>query len=147
MIAHDQLAEVFDRGLRDGVDALCLAERELYRIQDFIIEYEIGGLSGYFYNRLPDLAGIHAAAAAMRRHGLTELAALLDEAASLFAGYTDRDPPTTWGEVRRGYDPTGRLDELDRRIGTLDNYGLGTAWIVIPGAVADPAGMEASPNV
>ena len=127
MAAHDRLAEVFDRGLRDGVDALSTADRELFRIQDFIIEYEMGGLSGYFYNRLPDLDGIRAAVAAMRQHGLAELAALLGEAAALFAGYADPDPPTTWGEVRRRYDPVGRLVELDSRIGALDNYGLGAA--------------------
>jgi hypothetical protein len=122
---HDHLAEAFDRGLRDGVDALAPADRELFRIQDFIIEYELGGLSAYIYNRLPDLDGIHSAVVAMRRRGLLELAALLGEAAGLFAGYTDPEPPTTWGEVCRRYDPGGRLDELHSRIGGLDNYGLG----------------------
>ena len=121
---HDQLAEAFDRGLRDGVDALSPGERELFRIQDFVIEYEMGGLSSYFYNRLPDLDGIRAAVAAMRRHRLVELAALLEEATELFAGYTDPEPPTTWEAVCRKYDPSERLGELDRRIGALDKYGL-----------------------
>jgi hypothetical protein len=121
---HDQLAEVFDRGLRDGVDTLWPADRELFRIQDFIIDYEMGGLSGYLYNRLPDLPGIEAAVAVMQRHGLMELGSLLSEAAGLFAGYTDPDPPTTWSEICKRYDPVGRLDELDRRIGDLDDYGL-----------------------
>ena len=108
-----------------ALDLKAPADRELFRIQDFIIDYEMGGLSGYFYNRLPDLTGIRAAVAAMRRHGMSELAALLDEAAGLFAGYTDPDPPSTWAEVCRRYDPAGRLDELGRRIGALDGYGLG----------------------
>jgi hypothetical protein len=125
VIAYDKLAEVFDRALRDGVDTLSPGDRELFRIQDFVIEYEMGGLSAYFYNRLPDLDGIHAAVAAMRRHGLADLAALLVEAAGLFAGYTDSDPPATWGEVCRRYDPAGRLDELHDRIAALDNYRLG----------------------
>jgi hypothetical protein len=125
--AQDRLAEVFDRGLRDGVEALSPSDRELFRIQDFIIEYEMGGVSGYFYNRLPDLDGILAAVAAMQQHGLAEVAALLGEGAALFAGYTSPDPPTTWGEVRGRYDPAGRLDELDSSIGALDNYGLDTA--------------------
>jgi hypothetical protein len=124
MVSHPQLTEVFDRGLRDGVDALSPADRQLFRIQDFVIEHEMGGLSAYLYNRLPDLDGICAAVAAMQRHGLAELAVLLGEAAGLFAGYIDPDPPATWGEVRRRYDPAGRLDELDSRIGALDNYGL-----------------------
>jgi hypothetical protein len=124
VVTHELLAEVFDRGLRDGVDALSSADRELFRIQDFVIEYEMGGLSGYLYNRLPDLDGIATAVAAMRRHGLAELAALLDEAAGLFAGYADPDPPSTWVEVCRRYDPAGRLDDVDRRIRALDNYGL-----------------------
>ncbi len=125
MTIQDHLAEVFDRGLRDGVDALIPGDRELFRIQDFIIEYELGGQSAYISNRLPDLDGIHSAVVAMRRCGLLELAALLGEAAGLFAGYTDPEPPTTWGEVCRRYDPGGRLDELHSRIGGLDNYGLG----------------------
>lgn len=124
MATHDQLAEIFDRGLRDGVNALTPADRGLFRIQDFVIEYEIGGLSSYFYNRLPDLDGIHAAVEAMSRHGLVELAALLEEAAGLFAGYADPEPPTTWEAVCRQYDPSERLGELDRCIGALDNYGL-----------------------
>ena len=124
MVLHDRLAEVFDRGLQEGVDALSPADRELFRIQDFIIEYEMGSLSGYFYNRLPDITGIQAAVMAMRQHGLSELAALLDDAAGLFVDYSDPDPPTTWDKVCEQYDPTGRLDELDKRIGALDNFGL-----------------------
>jgi hypothetical protein len=77
VIAHDRAAKVFYRGLRDGADALGLADRERFRIQDFIIDYEMDGLSGSFYNRLPDLTGVQATVAAMRQHGLAELAALL----------------------------------------------------------------------
>jgi len=124
VVSHDRLAEIFDRGLQDGVDALSPADRDLFRIQDFIIEYEMSGLSGYFYNRLPDITGIQAAVVAMRQHGLSELAALLDDAAGLFVGYSDPDPPTTWDKVRGKYDPAGRLDELHKRIGALDNFGL-----------------------
>jgi hypothetical protein len=128
--ASERLAEVFDRGLRDGVDALNAADRELFRIQDFVIEYEMGGLSGYFYNRLPDLDGIRATVASMRQHRLTDVAALLEEAAALFVGYADPDPPVTWGEVCRRCDPSGRLDELDRLVGALNDYGFGGAFIV-----------------
>lgn len=127
MIPHDRLSEVFGRGLRDGLDTLAPNDRELFLIQDFIIEYEMNGLSGYFYNRLPDLERIREAVVSMRRHKLAELATILDTAAGLFAGYTDPDPPTTWSEVCRRYDPAGRLNELDRDIMALNSYGLGAA--------------------
>ncbi len=124
MELSERLAEVFDWGQRDGPDALSPDDRELFRIQDFVIEYEMGGLSSYFYNRLSDLDGIRATLAAMRRHDLTELADILGEATTLFAEYTDPDSPTTWDEVCRRYDPTGRLHEFDKRIAALDNFGI-----------------------
>jgi hypothetical protein len=124
---NDRLKEAFDRGQRDGIEALSPDDRGLFRIQDFIIGYEEGGLPGYFYNRLPDLDIIVETVSAMRRNGLTDLAALMSEAAGLFAGYTDPDPPTTWSKVCRHYDPAGRLDVLDKQIGSLDNYGLDAA--------------------
>jgi hypothetical protein len=133
MTADQRLAEVFDRGRREGLDALSPAERELFCIQDFILQYENGGLSGYFYNRLPDLGSIRTVVTALRRHRLPELAALLGEAAELFRAYSDPDPPSTWGQVLRRYDPGGRLDELDRRIWSLENYGLGKASIADSG--------------
>lgn len=129
MTADERLADVFDRGLRDGVESLSREDRELFLIQDFIIDYEMGDLSSYFYNRLPNLDRILDAVTAMRRHGLAELADLLGDAADLFAGYADPNPPSTWGEVLRRYDPAGRLDELGRRIRALENYGLGRATI------------------
>ena len=124
LVTQEQLSEVFDRGLRFGVESLSPLEMEVFRIQDFIIEYEMGGLSGYLYNRLPDLAGIEATVAAMRQHGITELAALLNEAMSLFAGYADPNTPTTWESVCQYYDPHGRVDDLDRQIGMLPDYGI-----------------------
>jgi hypothetical protein len=105
VIDEDHLTDVFDRGLRDGIDALAPSDQELFRIQDFIIEFEMNGLTGYFYNRLPDQAAIVATAAAMRRHGLLELGSLLEEAGGMFAGYADLSPETTWGDVCRNCDP------------------------------------------
>lgn len=87
----------------------------------------MGGLSGYLYNRLPDLQGIRSVVVDMQRHGLTELATAMTEAADLFADYMDPDPPSTWNEVLKWYDPNGRLGMLDNRIGALDNYGLPNA--------------------
>jgi len=119
MTAHDRLADAVDRGLKDGLDALSPLDRELFRIQDFIIEYDMGSLSGYLYNRLPNLSGIKAAVAAMRKHGLSKLADLLDEAVQLFAGYTEDDARPTWKQHRKKGDVhhclmnlpvSGRLD-------------------------------------
>jgi hypothetical protein len=120
----ERLTEVFDRGFRDGVETLSSVDRDLYRIQEFIIDYEMGGLSGYFYNRLPDLDEVRALIATMQEYRLSELAGLLTEAAALFDGYADPDPPTTWSKVLEHYDPTGRLNDLHRLIGNLDDYGL-----------------------
>lgn len=129
MTPDDRLTDVFDRGLRDGVEFLSPTDREFFRIQDFIIEYEMGGMSSYFYNRLPDRDRILAAVAAMRRHGLPELAALLAEAAELFAGYVEPVSSTTWSEILQEYDPRGRLNELHGPIDALENYGLGESSI------------------
>lgn len=119
------LGEIFDKVMRSGMEALSPSERELYRVEDFINGFENGGLSGYFYNTLPDLDGIHAAVVAMRQNGLSELADLLEEAAGLFAGYVDPDPPTTWGKVCARHDPDGRLNELSGLISALgDDFGL-----------------------
>ena len=111
MDPEERLAEVFDRGSRDGMDSLSAADRELYLIQDFLFEYEMGGLTTYFYNRLPDTDVILATIRAMSARRLTALVEILSEAADLFLGYVDPNPPTTWEEVLHRYDPTGRLQE------------------------------------
>jgi len=121
----DQLTDVFDRGLRNGVESLSAAELELFRIQDFIIEFEMNGLSGYFYNRLPDRDDILATIAAMQSRGASELAAHLGEGLDLFSGYVESDSVTTWGDVLRRFDPTERLESIHRRISALNGYGLG----------------------
>ena len=125
MTAKERFADLEARWLRDGFTSFSPTDHELFRILDFKHQYTDGGLSGYFYNRLPDLDDIQAVVALMRRYGLSELAALLGEAAALFSGYSDPDPPTTWEQTCQNYDPSGRLDELDGRIRELDNYGLG----------------------
>lgn len=124
MTLDDRLTDAFDRGLRDGIESLDPVERDLFRIQDFIIEYEMGGLSGYFYNRLPDHGTIQAAVTAMKANGLVELAGLLQVAASLFTGYVETSARATWGEVLRKHDPNSRFDCIERRIRALSNYGI-----------------------
>ena len=50
------LRQVRDDLVEDGMESLAPTDRELFCIQDSVIEYEMGGLLGYFHNRLPDLA-------------------------------------------------------------------------------------------
>lgn len=124
MLPSQRLSEVFDRALNKGPESLSKEERDLYLIQDFIIEQEMNGLSGYFYNRLSDQRQISSTVVAMRRYGLSDLAAIVNEALQLFQGYTHVDSKTTWSEILRRYDPDNRLDTLAKRINALDDYGL-----------------------
>jgi hypothetical protein len=124
MIASERLAEVFARGQSQGHASLTATERDLWLIQDFIQEHDGGGLSGYFYNRLPDLGAIQATVEAMRRQGLTQLAGMLNVALELFREYVDPDPPTTWRETSRRYDPLNQLDALSDQIYAMGDYGL-----------------------
>jgi hypothetical protein len=124
MTASERLAEAFARGQSQGLASLTATERGLWLIQDFILEHDGGGLSGYFYNRLPDLGTIQATVKAMRRQRLTQLAEMLNEALELFREYVDPDTPTTWRETSRRYDPQNQLDVLSDRIYALGDYGL-----------------------
>lgn len=129
MSPSDRLADVFDRALSAGLESLTNEERDLYLIQDFIIETEMNGLSGYFYNRLPDLRQISSAIAAMRQYGLPDLAAFLTDAFQLFDGYTQAGTATKWSDVLKQCDPENQLDAIGKRINALDNYGVGTSRI------------------
>ena len=129
MTPEDRLEEVFERGFDEGLDSLNPNDRQLFLIWEFILDQEMGGLSGYFYNHLPDLAHIHATVEAMRHHRLVELAALLTRALELFADYVDPDSASTWNEVLARYDPEKRLGAIGDEINALDNYGLAQSTI------------------
>jgi hypothetical protein len=129
MTPDQKLMESYARGLENGFDSLSREEQDLFLIEDFIFEFELGSLTGYLYNRLPDVPRIRATIAAMQRCGLTDLAKLLSEAANLFSDYVDPDSPTTWGAVLKKYDPAGSLRSLDHRITALENFGLNTSDI------------------
>ena len=124
MPTDEQLTAAFDKGMREGPENLVGPDRDYYLIQDFILEWESGFLTGYLYNRIPDFASIRAAIDSMRRHGAVELGSILSQALELFEGYQEPDPPSTWEATLRRYDPTGRLAELDRRIMNLQSYGM-----------------------
>lgn len=120
----DKLTEAFDRGLREGTESLTPDECDLFLTQDFIIEFEMNGLSGYFYNRLPDLEIIAHAALAMRHLGAYELSSLVSEAIKLFKNYKEPSAVATWNEVIKEYDPHGVLQAIETRIYELPRYGL-----------------------
>jgi hypothetical protein len=124
MDARDELTEAFDRGFREGLDSLNLRERDLYLIQEFIIAYEMGGLSGFLYNRLPDVTGIGEIVASMRARSLNKLADLLEQAKCIFRDGAWPEGLTTWGSVLQHYDPSRRLDTIESEIESLDDYGL-----------------------
>ena len=124
MTASERLAEVFARGQSQRLASLTATERDLWLVQDFILEHDGGGLSGYFYNRLPDLSAIQSTVEGMHRQGLTQLAGMLNAALELFRDYADPDTPTTWREVLRRYDPLNQLEALSDRISALGDYGL-----------------------
>ena len=121
---EDVRFEVFDRAIKYGIESLTAAERELYLIQDFIIEYEMNSLSGYFYDRLPEIKIVQETINAMRANNMHELSSLLDEALNLFQEYVDPKETTTWGEILKKYDPTDLLGDIEGRIDKLLNYGI-----------------------
>jgi hypothetical protein len=122
--AERRMAGAYERGLRDGFETLSAVDQDLYLIQDFVFEYQLGDLTGYFYNRLQDREGIHRTIDVMRRRGLGELASLLEEAAFLFRNYAESHTQTTWGDVLKQYDPEERLMSVSDRIRRLGNFGL-----------------------
>jgi hypothetical protein len=119
-----RLTKVFDRAFKKGRASLTKQEKKLYLIQFFILEYEMNGLSGYFYNRLPKTKQISSTVDAMREFGLDDLAELLHQAALLFKNYKDPKTPATWSKVLKRYDPKNQLGTIDRKIGNLNNYGM-----------------------
>lgn len=124
MSPHEKLFIVFDRALAEGLESLSADDRELYLIQDFIIEFEMGGLSGYLYNRLPQKSQMSEAVSAMQKHDLLELAELLGEAFKLFESDSESDVAETWADVMRRHDPIHRLDVIRKSILELDDYGI-----------------------
>lgn len=130
MSPDEVLSAVFDKGFQNGVESLTPRELELYRIQEFILDFEMGGLSGYMYNHLADTASISSTIAAMQSLGLRSLASLLGEAAALFDGYVDSESLPTWKSILQKHDPHDRLDAIQERISSLQNYDLDQGSIV-----------------
>ena len=127
--ANERLTEVFDRGARNGIETLSLDERALYSIQDFILDFEMGGLSGYLYNHIRDIQQIRNVCTAMRQRRMTPLANLLEEAIKLFCDYRDDPSAQTWSSILLAHDPQDRISAIEAGIASLDDYGLNTAEI------------------
>ncbi len=118
-------AEMIARVAQHGMGALTPDETEIYTIQCFVNEFESNGLSGYFYNTLPDLDGTRAVVQALRRRQFDQVADPLACALNLFQNYSDPSPPSTWFAVLRLYDPLDQLDTFDAAIGrAIDQLGL-----------------------
>jgi hypothetical protein len=121
---QQRLEDVFDRGVDDDGASLPPEDAPYYLAWKFILDWEMGMLSGYLYNTLPDLDAGRAQVKALERVGLTELAGILREALALFEDYTDQTGQTTWETTLGKYDPEGILETLDAAIEALDNYGI-----------------------
>lgn len=124
MSLQQRLQDEFDRGVADDGASLSPEETPYYLAWKFILDWEMGMLTGYFSNALPDLAGIRRQVEALEHVGLTELAAILKNGLALFEGYTAPDEQTTWEAVLSKYDPEHVLARLDDEIQALDNYGI-----------------------
>ena len=129
MLPYERLSDVFDRALSEGIESLSNDERELYLIQDFIIELEMGGLSGYFYNRLALTNHIAAAIVAMDKYGLSDLAELLSEALQVFGSYAEPGIAKTWSEILKQYDPGNRLAIIEKQMDSIEDYGIENSLI------------------
>ena len=119
-----QLAAAFDKGTSSGPENLTGVDREFFLIQEFILSYEMGSLSGYFYNQIPNLDHLRETVASMKKHGISELAEMLGRAVAIFDDYREPNPATTWENVLKRYDPDSNLDRIDEQIGQLENYGI-----------------------
>jgi hypothetical protein len=101
----------------------------MFLIQDFILEFEMNGLTGYFYNRLTTAGRMIDTVSAMRRYHLPELADLLFEAVQLFREFSPEHEADNWAELITKYDPGNRLHAINQQIILLDDYGISKSAI------------------
>ena len=130
--ARDELYEVFDRGHPDDGASLSDRDRELYRIQFFLLEFEMGSWPA---NWMGEWERMDATIAAMRKRGLIELAVvvqqqrdILHRGADFYRELEQTGQSVTWYEILDRIDPEGGLDALDDLIRELDDYGLPDHW-------------------
>jgi hypothetical protein len=123
----EKLSCIYERAMSQGVDSLTNDDRELYLIQHFLIELEMSGLSGYFYNNIQAPGAISSTIAAMRKYELSDMAQLLSEAFELFGAWVTPENAMQWSGILRQCDPTNRIELIEDRMCSLDNYGIGSS--------------------
>lgn len=121
------LSEVFDRGLAKGEEKLAAKDLELFLIWDFVIEYEMGGLTGFLYNRVSNPGRIDATARALRKYEVEPLAKVAEELARRFRSWTNSDDDwgETWDEVRTRHISDARLERLEDQLTRAGEKGYG----------------------
>lgn len=122
--AGQMLSAVFDKGLSMGIGTLTRIERQWFLIQDFIIETEMGGLSGYLNNRLIHRGRLSATATAMETHDVRLLIPISRELQRRFLGHRSR-PGETWDDLRSRHVSDARLAKLEERVDQARSKGYG----------------------
>lgn len=102
-------------------NALELSERErnAFEVARFLAEFEMGGMSGYFFNTGPAITKATAASNAFAAYGYLDIRAVIHEALAVFARERDHAERRVWSEVLRDVDPNGELDRIEGRLSEL----------------------------
>jgi len=121
------LSEVFDRGLTKGEEKLSPEDLELFLIWDFVIEYEMGGLTGFLYNRVNRPGRIDATARALRKYEVEPLAKVAEELSRRFRFWKNNDDASseTWDEARTRHISDARLERLEDQLTRAGEKGYG----------------------
>jgi hypothetical protein len=102
-------------------NALELSERERHALEvaRFIAEFELGGVSGYFFNTGAAIEKATAAGDAFAAYGNLDIRAVIREALAVVARERDHGERRVWSDVLRDVDPNGELDGIERRLNEL----------------------------
>jgi hypothetical protein len=121
------LREIFDRGLTKGEEKLSPKDLELFLIWDFVIEYEMGGITGFLYNRVSRPGRIDATARALRKYEVEPLAKVAEELSRRFRSWRNSDDAwgETWDEVRTRHISDARLAQLEDQLTRAGEKGYG----------------------
>lgn len=124
-VNFSELNAAYEKGLDQGLECLTGRETHLYWSMDFISQWLNGGMTGYFYNRLPDHSDIICAIKGLNKVGLNSASDTLSKAYDPWRNYMDPDPSEgkTWGDMCSQYDPAGLMEQLETEMGKhLEGY-------------------------